>query len=64
MQKVIQTNIIAVALLYHLEREARANKRETLTLTCKENLIRFYENPEKYASNRRIYLVSGMEKVI
>ncbi|MFB6804538.1 GNAT family N-acetyltransferase [Peribacillus butanolivorans] len=35
---------VASALLAHLEKEARANKRETITLTCKENLIRFYEN--------------------
>jgi ribosomal protein S18 acetylase RimI-like enzyme len=34
---------IASALLVHLEKEARANKRETMTLTCKENLIPFYE---------------------
>jgi ribosomal protein S18 acetylase RimI-like enzyme len=35
---------VASALLTHLEKEARANKRETMTLTCKENLIGFYEN--------------------
>ncbi|MFC7394790.1 GNAT family N-acetyltransferase [Scopulibacillus cellulosilyticus] len=35
---------VASALLEHLEKEARKNKRETITLTCKENLIRFYEN--------------------
>jgi ribosomal protein S18 acetylase RimI-like enzyme len=35
---------VASALLAQLEKEARANKRETITLTCKENLIRFYEN--------------------
>ncbi|KQU21669.1 GNAT family acetyltransferase [Bacillus sp. Leaf13] len=35
---------VASALLAHLEKVARANKRETITLTCKENLIRFYEN--------------------
>jgi len=35
---------IASALLAQLEKEARANKRETITLTCKEDLIRFYEN--------------------
>lgn len=35
---------VAKALLAHLEKEARAKKRETITLTCKENLIRFYEN--------------------
>ncbi len=35
---------VASALLAHLEKEARAKKRETITLTCKENLIYFYEN--------------------
>ncbi|MFK9093613.1 GNAT family N-acetyltransferase [Bacillus salipaludis] len=35
---------IASALLVQLEKEARANKRETITLTCKENLISFYES--------------------
>ena len=35
---------VASALLEHLEKEARENKRETITLTCKENLISFYEN--------------------
>jgi ribosomal protein S18 acetylase RimI-like enzyme len=35
---------IASALLAHLEKEARLNKRETITLTCKEDLIKFYEN--------------------
>ena len=35
---------VASALLTHLEEEARMKKRETITLTCKENLIRFYEN--------------------
>ena len=34
---------VASALLAHLEKEARVNKRETNTLTCKENLIYFYE---------------------
>lgn len=34
---------IASALLTHLEKEARANKRVTVTLTCKERLIPFYE---------------------
>lgn len=34
---------IALALLEHLEMEARTNKRDTITLTCKENLICFYE---------------------
>jgi ribosomal protein S18 acetylase RimI-like enzyme len=35
---------VAQALLSALENEARACKRETITLTCKENLIRYYEN--------------------
>ncbi|RBW67864.1 GNAT family N-acetyltransferase [Bacillus taeanensis] len=34
---------VAAALLAHLEQEARKKERETITLTCKENLIRFYE---------------------
>jgi ribosomal protein S18 acetylase RimI-like enzyme len=34
---------IAMALLEHHEREARTYKRETITLTCKEHLIHFYE---------------------
>lgn len=34
---------VAPALLAHLENEARANKRETITLTCRESLISFYE---------------------
>ncbi|GAA3333734.1 GNAT family N-acetyltransferase [Ectobacillus funiculus] len=28
----------------HILKNARENNRETITLTCKENLIRFYEN--------------------
>lgn len=35
---------VASALLTHVEKEARAKNRDTITLTCKENLIRFYEN--------------------
>lgn len=35
---------VATALLAHLEKVARASKRETITLTCKANLIGFYEN--------------------
>ncbi|WP_338789476.1 N-acetyltransferase [Metabacillus sp. FJAT-53654] len=35
---------VASALLEHLEIEANTNKRESITLTCKENLISFYEN--------------------
>jgi ribosomal protein S18 acetylase RimI-like enzyme len=34
---------VATALLAHMEREAVAKKRETMTLTCKENLLPFYE---------------------
>lgn len=34
---------IASALLSHLEQEAKAKKRKTITLTCKEKLIPFYE---------------------
>ncbi|WP_409300653.1 GNAT family N-acetyltransferase [Peribacillus sp. SCS-155] len=34
----------ATALLTYLERDARSKNRETITLTCKENLIPFYEN--------------------
>jgi ribosomal protein S18 acetylase RimI-like enzyme len=34
---------VAAKLLFHLEKEARLRVRETITLTCKENLIRFYE---------------------
>lgn len=33
----------ASSLLIQLEKEARAKNRETITLTCKENLIDFYE---------------------
>jgi ribosomal protein S18 acetylase RimI-like enzyme len=39
-----QTRGVATALLLHLEKEARAKRRESITLTCKEDLIRFYEN--------------------
>jgi ribosomal protein S18 acetylase RimI-like enzyme len=35
---------VASALLDQLEEEARTHHRETITLTCKENLIHFYEN--------------------
>ncbi|PLS18672.1 GNAT family N-acetyltransferase [Bacillus sp. M6-12] len=35
---------VASALLTHLEKEAKEKKRETITLTCKEDLILFYEN--------------------
>ena len=34
---------VASELLTHLEIEARASKRESITLTCKDNLIHFYE---------------------
>lgn len=33
---------VASALLAHFEKEAREHERETITLTCKENLIPFY----------------------
>jgi ribosomal protein S18 acetylase RimI-like enzyme len=39
-----QTRGVASALLEHHEKEARLKKRESITLTCKENLIQFYEN--------------------
>ncbi|MDM5326616.1 GNAT family N-acetyltransferase [Neobacillus sp. CF12] len=39
-----QTRGVATALLLHLEKEAKAKERESITLTCKEDLIRFYEN--------------------
>lgn len=35
---------VASALLKHLEKEAKAKKRETITLTCKEDLISYYEH--------------------
>jgi ribosomal protein S18 acetylase RimI-like enzyme len=35
---------VATALLAHIEKEARAKNRLSMTLTCKENLIQFYEN--------------------
>lgn len=41
---------VAAALLAHLEKRARENKRETITLTCKENLIHFYEK-QGYLNN-------------
>jgi 2-haloacid dehalogenase len=34
---------VAQALLSRIEKEARLKGRETITLTCKENVIRFYE---------------------
>ncbi|UCZ54953.1 GNAT family N-acetyltransferase [Bacillus shivajii] len=34
---------VARALLQHLDKEASAKSRETITLTCKGNLISFYE---------------------
>ncbi|MBV7507661.1 GNAT family N-acetyltransferase [Bacillus sp. sid0103] len=40
---LFQKHGVAAALLAHLEKEARTNKRETITLTCKKDLIRFYE---------------------
>ena len=38
-----QNKGIASALLLQLEKQAKAKKRETITLTCKEDLISFYE---------------------
>ena len=38
-----QTRGVAAALLAHIEEAARANKRKSITLTCKEDLIAFYE---------------------
>ncbi|WP_042462763.1 GNAT family N-acetyltransferase [Neobacillus dielmonensis] len=38
-----QNQGIASALLNHLEKQANAKSRETVTLTCKQNLIQFYE---------------------
>lgn len=35
---------VGSALLEHLEKDADVKKRETVTLTCKEDLIGFYEN--------------------
>jgi ribosomal protein S18 acetylase RimI-like enzyme len=34
---------VAAALLAHLENESRMKKRESITLTCKEELIPYYE---------------------
>jgi ribosomal protein S18 acetylase RimI-like enzyme len=34
---------VASALLSHIEKEAKKNNRETIILTCKQNLISFYE---------------------
>lgn len=39
----VQKRGVAAALLKHLEKEAKTKKRETITLTCKEDLISFYE---------------------
>jgi ribosomal protein S18 acetylase RimI-like enzyme len=39
-----QTRGVATALLKHFEKNAIQRKRESITLTCKEDLIRFYEN--------------------
>lgn len=41
---------IASKLLKQLEQEATAKKRETITLTCKQNLISFYKN-QGYLNN-------------
>ncbi|MEH7097322.1 GNAT family N-acetyltransferase, partial [Neobacillus vireti] len=34
---------IAAALLAHLEKDAKDKHRETITLTCKKDLVGFYE---------------------
>jgi ribosomal protein S18 acetylase RimI-like enzyme len=39
-----QTRGVATALLTHLENEAKSKKRKSMTLTCKEELIPFYQN--------------------
>lgn len=39
-----QNRGIASALLAHIESSAKAKQRETVTLTCKSELISFYEN--------------------
>lgn len=39
-----QNQGIASSLLTQLEKEAKAHKRESITLTCKDDLIHFYEN--------------------
>jgi ribosomal protein S18 acetylase RimI-like enzyme len=38
-----QTRGVAAALLAHLEESAKLKNRKTITLTCKEDLIGFYE---------------------
>ncbi|MED4072252.1 GNAT family N-acetyltransferase [Priestia endophytica] len=38
-----QSRGISAKLLVHLEKEARKRNRETVTLTCKDDLIPFYE---------------------
>jgi ribosomal protein S18 acetylase RimI-like enzyme len=38
-----QNRGVASLLLTRLEKDAREKRRETITLTCKENLISFYE---------------------
>lgn len=40
---IYQKRGIASALLTHLEKEAKAKNRETVTLTCKEKYVPFYE---------------------
>ncbi|MEH7413855.1 GNAT family N-acetyltransferase [Neobacillus drentensis] len=37
---------IAGALLAHLEKDAKEKHRETITLTCKQDLVGFYEKHE------------------
>ncbi|MBP1933209.1 GNAT family N-acetyltransferase [Ammoniphilus resinae] len=40
---LFQNRGIASALLAHLERSAKEKQRDTVTLTCKEELVYFYE---------------------
>lgn len=39
-----QTRGVAASLLSHIEKAAKEKNRETITLTCKEELISFYQN--------------------
>ncbi|WP_088068740.1 GNAT family N-acetyltransferase [Gottfriedia luciferensis] len=39
-----QNRGVASQLLLHIEKVAKVSGRETITLTCKENLVRYYEN--------------------
>lgn len=53
-----QNRGVAKALLLHFEKDARAKKRETITLTCKENLLSFMKNTVlKIADYRALNMV-------